>query len=131
MKLHFDFYFAAFSLSELLKNKQVTKPTTKSFFDTKTGTHIKLIFSPWLKKEKNLFGIKYFKKAVSIAAKITLSESEHRLLQKKFFGEKLSIWGFGVQLGTCQPCFIYVPSSGAMCFPDCISGCEMLYFMLS
>lgn len=43
---------------------------------------------PWLKKQKDLFGIKYFREAVSIAAKMTLIESEHRLLQRKFFGKK-------------------------------------------
>lgn len=31
---NFGFYFGALSLSELLKSKQGTKPTTKSFFDT-------------------------------------------------------------------------------------------------
>lgn len=50
--------------------------------------------------------------------------------EEEMLGEKWFTWGFS-HLGTCQCCFMYVQSSGVLCFPDCVSGYEILYFMLS
>lgn len=64
VKLHFDFYFDALSLSDLLENKQVTKPTTKFFFlsQTKMDPYIKLIFCPGLKSKITYLAENSFKK---------------------------------------------------------------------